>query len=79
MSDSDILKKIKVIESELDAYQQEEQKKIEEFMFKSGLTAYLSDVNNKVAKMQGKIEALKELLTSDHDKNGDEKPKILNL
>jgi hypothetical protein len=60
--ESEIQEKIKKLEQELDIYQKDQQKKIDEFMFTTGLATYISNVNAQVAKLQGKIESLKELI-----------------
>jgi hypothetical protein len=57
--ESEIQDRINKLEQELKIYQEDQQKKIEEFMFKSGLSKYISDVNVQVAHLQGKIESLK--------------------
>lgn len=61
MEKKQIEEKILELEKELQLFQSEKQKEIDKFMFESGLTAFINDVSVKISKMQGKIEALKEL------------------
>jgi hypothetical protein len=67
--ESEIQDKINKLEQELDIYQKDQQKKIEEFMFRAGLTAYISNVNIQVARLQGQIEILKSLIVKNEQEN----------
>jgi hypothetical protein len=66
--ESEIQDKIKKLEQELDIYQKDQQKKIEEIMFRTGITTYLAGVNVQVARLQGQIEILKSLIVKDEQK-----------
>lgn len=62
MDEKEIEKKITILEEELKLFQSEKQREVDKFMLESGLTNFINDVAIRVSKMQGKIEALKELL-----------------
>jgi hypothetical protein len=67
MNNKEIKEKIIALENELQLFQAEKQKEIDKFMFESGLTNFMNDVMVRVSKMQGKIEAFKELLIDEKE------------
>ena len=70
MDKKQIEEKISELEQELQSFQAEKQKEIDKFMFETGLTGFINDVSVKISKMQGKIEAFKEMLPSDKKEEG---------